>query len=263
MTTFRRHITSIILAVFLFGQSFAQDTATTDFFAQIKNYDLSAILTADSILMEGHEVGREKIKRAEILGFIGENYQRFFIHFVSVIQNPTNPYEYLVFGKTKVKETICSIHGTLTISRARIYKNSDISNCKQGFATCHITLFEDKKQSSSGFIKGTMKSNFIIDGKGQFGYDALNFIADGFSNNQFVGSWTSYKTNTTKKCHWGDYRIPECDWQNGCDVGAGEFSISDEYVKNGWENYRLAYFYNPDQPESQKARQKENEQWWK
>lgn len=93
MTTTPRHITSIILTVFLFGQTFAQDTATTDFYAQIKNYDLSIIMNPVSFLTEENEEDKEKIMRAEILGFIGDDYQRFFIYLVSIIQNPTNPYQ--------------------------------------------------------------------------------------------------------------------------------------------------------------------------
>jgi hypothetical protein len=76
-----------------------------------------------------------------------------------------------------------------------------------------------------------LKSEFLIDNKGQFRYDAISFSADGFSNNQFIGSWTSYKTDASKKCNWGDYRIPEC---GDLDIGAGELSISEKYSKNGW-----------------------------
>ncbi len=256
-------MTFIALTVLLFGKTYTQDTTTSDFFDQIKTYDLSTVIAADSILTEDREDGKEKFKRAEILGIIGDDYQRFYIHFISVIQNPTNPYEYLVYGKTKVKETICSFQGTINITQARIYKSGDIPTYKQGCATCDVILYEDKKQPSTGFIKGKLNSEFLIDNKGQFRYDALMFVADGFSNNQFIGSWTSYKTNMTKKCNWGDYRIPECNWLNGCDIGAGEFSISDKYLKNGWENYRLAYSCDPDSPESIMARQKENEEWWK
>jgi len=263
MKTIFRQISIIILTVLLFGKTYAQDTTTTDFFDQIKMYDLSTVIAADSILTEDREDGKDKIKRAEIIGFIGDDYQRFFIHFVSVIQNPTNPYQYLVYGKTKVKETICTFQGTITVRQARVYKSSDIPTYKQGYAICDMILYEDKKQSSTGYIKGKLKSEFLIDNKGQFRYDALMFVADGFSNNQFVGSWTSYKTNLRKKCNWGDYRIPECEWLNGCDIGAGEFSISDKYVKNGWENYRLAYSSDLYSPESIIARQKENEEWWK
>jgi hypothetical protein len=237
MTTILRHITFIILTVLLFNKINAQDTTTTIFFEQIKAYDLSTVLSADSILTEDREDGKEKIKRAEILGFIGDDYQWFFIHFVSVSRNPTNPYEYLVSGKTKVKETICSFQGKITIRQASIYKSGDIPTYRQGFATCDVILYEDKKQSSTGFIKGNLKSEFLIDNKGRFRYDAIMFVGDGFSNNQFIGNWTSYKTNSSKKCNWGDYRIPN---SGDLDIGAGEFSVNDIYRKNGWETYGIS-----------------------
>ena len=236
MTTALRYTTIIILTVLLFNKTYAQDKTTTDFFDQIKNYELSTIFNTESFLAEDREHGKDKTKRAEILGFIGDDYQRLYIHFISVIQNPTNPYEYLVFGKKKVKETICSFQGTIIIKEARVYKSGDIPSYKQGFANSEIILFEDKKQSSTGFIKGKLKSRFLIDNKGQFRYDALMFVADGFSNNQFVGNWTSYKTNVSKKCNWGDYRIPEC---GNLDIGAGEFSVNEKYIKNGWVSYML------------------------
>ena len=250
----------IALTVLLFSKAYAQDTTTTNFYDQIKNYDLSTILMADSLLTEDREDYKEKIKRKEILGFIGNDYQRFYIHFISIIQNPTNSYEYLVYGKTKVKETICSFQGTITVRQACIYRSADIPAYKEGFATCDVILYEDKKQNSSGFFQGKLTSNYIIDNKGQFRYDALVFESDRFSNNQFVGTWTSYKTNATKKCNWGDYRIPE---SRGFDVGSGDFGVKDMYVKNGWENYQLAWNTYPTTPEVEKARQKEKEQWWK
>jgi len=255
-----RHIAFIVLTFLLFGKTYAQDTTTTDFFNQIKTYDLSTVLVADSILIEDREDGKEKFKRAEILGFIGDDYQRFFIHFVSVIQNPTSPHDYLVYGKTKVKETICSFQGIITIRQARIYKSGEIPTYKQGFATCDVILYEDKKQPSTGFIKGKLKSEFLIDNKGQLRYDALMFVADGFSNNQFVGSWTSFKTNASKKCNWGDYRIPEC---GDLDIGAGEFSVKEKYVKNGWLAYMLenmAPNYAIVKPIGDKKA--ENKKWW-
>ena len=135
-----------------------------------------------------------------------------------------------------------------------------MSKYKQGFANCDVTLYEDKKQTSTGFFKGKLTSNFIIDNQGKFRYDALMFSADDFSNNQFVGSWTSYKTNIAKKCNWGDYRIPVC---GDLDIGAGEFSVESKYVKNGWTNYKLAWGTYPETDEVKQARQEENEQWWK
>ena len=259
----KQRIATILTAVFLFGQIFAQNTTTSDFFTQIKNYDLSVIMSADSIFADEEDI----IKRAEILGFIGDNYQRFHIHFISIIQNPLNPYEYFAYGKTKVKENICSFQGTIKVTKSRLYNETDIPidsnglpNYKQGYAECEVNLYEDRKEKSTGFFSGKLKTDFLIDDKGEFRYDAITFFADGFCNNQFVGSWTSYNTKSTKKCNWGDYRIPE---SGNFDIGAGEFSVDDKYVKNGWEIYKLAWGTYPETPEVKKARQKENEQWWK
>lgn len=255
--TMKQRIAAI---VFLIGQVFAQETPTTDFFVQIKNYDLSVIMAADSIFADEEEM----IKRAEILGFIGDNYQRLHIRFISIIKNPLDPYEYFAYGKTKVKENICSFQGTIKITKSGLYKENDLSDIfptyKQGYAELKVNLYEDSKQNSTGFFSGKLTTHFIIDNKGVFKYDALMFVADGFSNNQFVGTWTSYKTKSTKKCNWGDYRIPE---SGNLDSGAGEFIADDKYVKNGWENHKLAWSTYPETPEVKKARQKEDEQWWK
>ena len=51
------------MTVLLFGKTYAQDTTTTDFFDQIKMYDLSTVIAADSILTEDREDGKDKIKR--------------------------------------------------------------------------------------------------------------------------------------------------------------------------------------------------------
>jgi hypothetical protein len=78
-------IVSLALIVLLYGLSYGQDNRT-DFYDKIKNYDLSTILTADSILTEDREDSKDKIKRAEALGSIGDNFCRFHIHFISIIQ---------------------------------------------------------------------------------------------------------------------------------------------------------------------------------
>jgi hypothetical protein len=229
-----KHLT-FLLAVLLSGYSYCQDI-DTDFYDKIKNHDLSIILAADSILTEDRESSKDKIKRAAPLGFIGDNFQRFYIRFISIIQSPANPYEYLVYGKTMVKDNICVFHGKIVIKESRIHKSAEMPSYKEGVAICDVVLYEDRKQPSTGLIKGQLKTNFIIDDNGQFRYDALMFVADGFSNNQFKGTWTSYKTSASKKCHWGDYRIPD---SGDLDVGTGEFAVSEKYIKNGWGGYML------------------------
>ena len=160
-----------------------------------QNYNLSVVITAEKFLADGEDT----LERAPILGFIGDNYQRFHIHFISVIQYPKNPYEYFAYEKTKVKNTICSFQGTIKIIEAKLYIEGDSPEyCEQGYAICEVLLFEDNKEESTGFIKGNLKSNFLTDNKGILGYDALIFVADGFSNNQFIGTWTSSKSNVVR-----------------------------------------------------------------
>lgn len=239
-----------------------QTLATVDFYNEIQHYDLSTIWTADSIVVDddNYEGEKEKVKRAEPIGYIGENYQRFYIHFTSIIKKEDNPYEYLVSGKTKVKNTICSFLGNIRVIESNLYRDSDLPIYKQGYVICDLSIYEDNKETSTGYIKGKLITEFIIDDKIEFRYDALNFVSDGYSNNQFEGTWTSYQSKKIKKCNWGDYRIPD---SGNFDVGAGEFSFDEKYVKNGWENYKLAWNGSNLNTDAERARQIELEEWWK
>ena len=236
-----------------------QEIKTSDFTEEIKNYDISDLWTLEKFQKENDTT---TIDRLEPLGYIGENHQRFHIHLISAIQNHSNPFKYFIYGKTKVNLNICSFQGSITITESRTYDIGDIPNLKQGFVKGQYEFFEDPDQKKTGIFKGAFKSDFYINEKGELKYDAIAFIADGYKNNQFEGTWTSYKAKESKKCNWGDYRIPGCNWQNGCDVGAGQFSVNEKYLKNGWENYKLAWGSYPDKPEVIEARKKEKEEWW-
>ena len=248
-------IVGVIISVLVCGQQFK----STDFKTEINKNDISDIWTLSKFKSE---YDTTIVERQEPIGFIGDNYQRFYIHFISAIQNPTDKLEYFIYGKTRVKENICSFQGKMVIKEARIYVEGDLPPLKQGFVNGIYEFYEDSKQRGTGKLIGSFSTNFYIDNEGKIRYDAISFIADGFNNNQFTGIWTSYKSNESKKCNWGDYRIPECEWKNGCDMGAAEFSINSKYVKNGWENYALAWNSGSESAEAIKARQKEEEKWW-
>ncbi len=79
-------------------------------------------------------------------------------------------------------------------------------------------------------------------------------FGDGFKNNQFVGTWKSYKNKVVKKCHWGDYRIPDC---GDLDIGVGDISINKKYVRNGWQDMGL-FLKNSKTPAEVKI-----VEWWK
>ncbi len=235
---------------------YGQDIKTSDFIKNIKKYDLSDLWTLDHFHIENDTI---TVERLQPLGYIDKNYQRFYIHFISAIQNQNNKLQYFIYGKTKVKENICTFQGTLTIEESRTYDQGDIPTLKQGFAKGNYEFFENPDQKGTGTLKGKFKTDFYINEQGDIKYDALIFVADGFENNQFEGTWTSYTTEISKKCNWGDYRIPD---SGGLDIGAGEFSPWEKYKQYGWKNYIQAWTYSPDKLEMIEARKKENEKWW-
>jgi len=203
----------------------------SDFTTAIKDYNLTKLWRADTFQAEGDG---DIFPFPEPLGYIGENYQRFFIHYITVTKSADNPYQYIVYGKTKVKDNICSFTGTITVKKATIEKSMDSPGYREGLVTCDVLFYEDSTHAGSGIIKGQLLSGFSLDKKGKFQYDALMFMADGFANNSCRATWTSYKTGKSKKCNWGDYRIPD---SGDLDIGAGEISINEKYQMNGWEDF--------------------------
>jgi len=261
MKTFFQHFAVNILMVILLGNTYAQEKTSTDFYNQIKSFDLTSVFNPDSI----RDDANVKYKHCDPLGFIDTTFQRFQIHFTSITKSKTNAYLYTVRGKTKVKNTICSFSGTFKVLEALIDTFSQMNDYgskdyRQGYIKTQVVLYENRKEPSSGIITGILTSDYYLDNNGNMFYNALMLIADGFSNNQFEGKWKSYKTGKIKKCNWGDFRIPdsrELDW------GAGEFSVNEKFVINGWENYQLAWSNDPDDNKVKAAILKEEEQWWK
>jgi hypothetical protein len=258
----RKIIISIfILMCFTSYNALAQQNGTNSCYKKIKNFDLSIVFNPDSITDDGFE----KYKRPEILGYIGTNFQRFQIHFTSFIKSQTNPYEYRVSGKTKVKDNINSFTGTVTIFDANfdnssLMKDLGFPKFKAGYLTSKVLLYEDKSQPNSGYIKGDLSTDIYFDDKGQIHYHSLLLVSDSYSNNQFTGKWTSYKTGKSKKCNWGDFRIPE---SNGLDGGTGEFMPMEKYLDYGWRNYyNLKIGFNDDAKRIA-AERIEYDEWWK
>jgi hypothetical protein len=165
-------------------------------------------------------------------GFIGKNYQRIHIYFISIIKNQDNPREYLVYGKSKVGNNICEFSGTITLLHARHYKES-LDTLKQGFLLSKCELFENPKQSYAGEFKGILKSRWYITSKGKMKYEDLTVEADSYSNNGFVGTWKNYKSKEEKTCNWGEYRIP---YSGDLDIGVAEFHPNKKYFQYGWSD---------------------------
>ena len=122
---------------------------------------------------------------------------------------------------------------------------------------CKVSLYEDSTQNSSGFINGLLTSNFCIDRKGELSYDALTISADSYSNNQCKATWTSYKTRKSKKCNWGDFRMPDSEELDG---GSGMVVIYEKYKEFGWKTFIDAD--SSDENIAKKASEIEERKWW-
>lgn len=246
----------LIISSFLFLPANAQSDYREDFkescltskyagpterLSEITGYDFSQILQFDRYNSD-----------LLIRGYIGSNYQRIQVHFISVIKNPDLPAQYFVYGKTKVNNNICDFQGTIKLLNARYYKESDLDTIRQGFLLAEYKFFEDPKQSHTGYFAGFVKSNWYITDQGFLCYDDLSTVADGYSNNEFVGIWNSYQNDAPKVCHWAHGRIP---YSRYFDVGAGEFYPDDQYHQYGWDEYLKEY--------NDYINEKKSLEWWK
>jgi len=206
-----------------------------------------------------------------LLGFIGNNYKRFYIRFISIIKDADKPNEYYVFGKTRVGNNVCSFLGKFEVLKAYMVGNNtneilyealkhedkeaaERLKAERGFMLVKYNFYENPKQRGSGIFRGILKTNFVIK-EGKILLDTLDLESDNYSNNLFVGIWRSYRTGQKKICNWGLYRIPFSD---DLDIGAGYFSPNKKYWKYGWYNYYKAYIELDTA-----ALDREKEKWWK
>lgn len=192
-----------------------------------------------------------------VYGFIGDSYQRIRVKIIKVTKDSLLVDTYHVYGKSMVKNNIDEFTGAIKISNIRRLKNMsygvDDEYKNEGLKGEYIILAdyafsENKGQSHSGTFKGVCGSDFYLDKNSKVHYDDIDLgSSDRFVNNQFVGQWISYDDKLVKRCNWGDFRIPN---SGDLDIGAGEFSPDDKYLRYGWQSVR----------DNDNA---ENAKWWK
>ncbi|MGQ1908993.1 hypothetical protein ACT3CE_04330 [Marinifilum sp. RC60d5] len=206
------------------------------------------------------------------LGYIGSNYQRIKIRLISVVKDQNNEKEYLVFGKSKVKNNVCEFLGKIEIHRiclknekdrilnynvAMQHEDEDAANqfkYPKGRIVAKYLFFEKKEQKGTGVFEGVLKCDFYIKDNIPMYDDLEKGYSDSYNNNQFVGKWISYKTNKTKVCNWGDYRVP---YSKNLDVGIAEFSVNEKYLDAGWMNFYKAFLL-----QDLNAQKEEKNKWW-
>lgn len=213
---------------------------------ELRNTDLSRMIIPDSILTNPDYCSQkdefmfiEKTSEFEPIGYRGRDFQRFYIHYDSVRFMGNGVYK--VEGRTRYRDTIRLFSGTITLDSMRLNKGKHLPSTGKFGKLCGHFQFDEDEFSGGGVLTGKMWIGFAKI-NGRFYYDAFKLgLADGYSNRQYEGVWTSKGLTRMEKCNWGDFRIPD---SQGLDIGAGEFSPVDEHSGQGWQVYTCGWAEN-------------------
>lgn len=208
-----------------------------DILEEVKHHDLSSFWTSDNVSQNG---------------VYGDDYWRIEFYLSDIEQDNADLLTYRVKGKDRHKGNVTPFEGTITIRKATRYAiphpMSEAVSPINIVADYHFV--EDPKSKFSGTFTGVFRSDFVYKPDAPDEYSLDTEGDDGYMNNTFVGVWTS-KSGKQKKCIWGLERLPYTeDW----DEGAGEISVNEKYVKNGWQSYMKQL--NSGKPGKKDA-------WWK
>lgn len=197
------------------------DSAYNFLLTQLENADLGYLWAGE-------------LSQSNRLGYIGEDFQRLEVRFLSIIKNFDNPYEYFLYGKTRVEEVICEFQGSLLITETGYIQDEEQTEFERAYISGNFVLFEDQACLHSGIFRGNFITGIYLDEQGDIYYDDLNREEDDFINNEFFGEWEGYYPYELKPANWGDFRIPN---SLGLDVGDDEFKPSFQTLDNGWREY--------------------------
>jgi hypothetical protein len=183
-----------------------------------------------------------KNNQAQYLGYIGKNKKRIDFHLTSIKLDSKDSNCYLMEGKTDVYPG-CSRHFTGKMNVDVHFKYSESLNNevtvvdvieKQGFSILSYELKENCELSATGIFRGKVFVSWYLDTSGIIHYDDVLDYIPRYSNCQFIGTWTSFKTGKSKPVAWGQHRIL-CS--GDLDVGAAEFMPNPKYSNVGWGDY--------------------------
>ena len=194
-----------------------------------------------------HDISSLLVPRSQFLGYVGGNYRRLYIQFNNVHRDGAAPEIYLVSGVTRVhggpvEDFGTAFRGTITVLQIREFTNfhyggddlyKEMHPQAEGVLVARYRFEEDRNHPSSGVFEGVVTVGWLLDRFGVLQYDDIDLGSrDSYSNNQYVGTWTSSKGGSPIAANWGEYRIP-CS--GDLDMGAGEFGPNQKYGDMGWQ----------------------------
>lgn len=208
-------------------------------------------------------------ERGELLGYVGDDFTRFYIHFSAVSKDVDDPLCYHMSGRVRIDDMIRNFDGVLHVENVEKEDctTRDVAGIWTGWSISgryEFSEFEGDWWQHSGAGKKTLAvlggRHFMYlcaDAAGKLYYDTTSMCGDGYHNNQWEGTRRDSATGVQTVCNWGDSRIPNSE---KFDIGAGEFSPADEYRENGWQSY--CGRFNLDKNAVKRSFEEECRQWW-
>ena len=196
-----------------------------------------------------------------MIGILGEDCSRIDIHFSKIRKTDNREYEISGVSRTRLS-VICPFKGKVcidSISSAPQIRSEYTE--VEGFICGHYSFAEYGDKQYIGAFSGSFKQGYRMNG--QQVEKGRNEIAELKLNlSEYRGKWKS-ANGLTKVCSWADEVIPDTP-EDFCQFNdAGEWIVSPEYRKNGWDNLYNAYHNkNLTTDEIQKARELEEQEWW-
>lgn len=182
----------------------------------------------------------------EFLGYIGEEYQRLYINYFSVKKDQNDPRVYLVKGRSQVKKNKNDFVGKIIISKiyssgpTTIYSDdNEVSDEANDVIAvfADYEFFENKNQNYSGKFSGKMWFGGYFNKQNQFILKPSEATAcPHYRNNQYLGTWQSYKNLKTKITGWGQYLLPGFSSfsEDPSGGGCGGYVPELKYQRRGW-----------------------------
>lgn len=173
--------------------------------------------------------------KTRFLGFVGTDYQRLDIVFVSVTHDASVLRDYTVSGYSLVRGVQTPFTGTIRIRRIDRLDpmHFGVDDAMKPEVKLEGVLYADVEltQTDGGRFVGEMALNWFIDRQGRLRYDDIEREADGYRNNQYRTMWFADSAAKGQVANWGEYRIPD---SGDLDIGAAEFSPDPKYRSQGW-----------------------------
>ena len=208
--------------------------------------------------------------RGEFLGYVGDDFTRFYIHISSVYKDVDDPLCYRMCGKVRIGDMIHYIAGALHIEDIEMLDNPmEVAGIWEGCTISGSYEFSEfqgdlwcwdlfaKDEPTLAVLSGRHYIYVCPDADKKLYYDTVSICGDGYCNNQWEGIRRDLATGVQTVCNWGAERIPN---SYGFDTGTGEFIPAEEYRKNGWQSY-VSWTFD-DENERKQAIEEELRKWW-